>query len=123
MRRIRQWQKVGAGVGLFALVLQLWLSFGHTHAEAGAPAQIETAALSTSNDHDDGEATLHRDLCAICVTAQLLSSSFAPAVPAAAYVPAFGAIDPAPFAVERTTGTTPPRAFLARAPPRLIASV
>ena len=53
MQRIRQWRKTGAALGLFALVLQLWLSFGHVHAEAGTSPQIEAAALSTPDDHDD----------------------------------------------------------------------
>ena len=119
MSRIRQWRKTGAALGLFALVLQLWLSFGHVHAEHVAAAQIETAALAAPSGHDD-DATLHRDLCAICVTAQLLSSSPVPSAPVLTDLPAIAVADHAPL-VGRSTPATAPRRFLARASPRLIA--
>ena len=115
MNRIRQWRKTGAALGLFAFVLQLWLSFGHVHAESVAPAQTETAALSAPGDHDD-DTTLHRDLCAICVTAQLLSSSLVPSAPVLIHLPATAAVDPKPLMEQSAPGTTP-RRFLARAPP------
>jgi hypothetical protein len=113
MNGIRQWRKTGAALGLFAFVLQFWLSFAHVHAESVAPAQIETTALSTPGDDD---ATLHRDLCAICVTAQLLSSSLVPSAPILIHLPATAAVDPKPL-MERTAPGPTPRRFHARAPP------
>ena len=114
MNRIRQWRKTGAALGLFALVMQLWLSFGHVHAEGVAAAQIETASLSAPDDHDD--ATLHRDLCAICVTAHLLGSSLAPAAPVLTDRPAIAAAGHT-LLLGQITPATAPRRFLARAPP------
>jgi hypothetical protein len=114
MKPIRQWRKTGAALGLFALALQLWLSFGHVHTESVATAQIEATALSAPGDHDD--AALHRDLCAICVTAQLLASSLVPLAPALPLRPAIIAAGHTPLVGPSTPGKAP-RRFLARAPP------
>jgi hypothetical protein len=69
-------------LALFALALQLYLSFGHIHAEdlglappAGVIAQAGAAGHDGGSgpaDHDD------HDVCAICVTLGLTASSVVP---------------------------------------------
>ena len=115
MNRVRQGRKTGAVLGLFALVLQLWLSFGHVHAASAAATHTENTALSEPDDHG-GEPTLHRELCAICVTGQLLASSSVPPAPVLTHRPAVTAVDHTPLAGRSTPGEAP-RRFLARAPP------
>jgi hypothetical protein len=84
MRWIRMNRKWGGRLALFALALQLILSFGHIHAEdlglAAPPQAIASHALTPANDdgttppHDQGDA------CAICVTLSLSATSLLPVV-------------------------------------------
>jgi hypothetical protein len=116
MSRIRQWRKTGAAAGLFALVLQLWLSFGHVHVESFAPAQVSAVtALSAPDEHDD-DANHHREFCAIYASLHLLASSFVPTAPALT-PPDFTASAGIGLPAHDVTPATAPRRFLARAPP------
>ena len=85
MRRMsRKW---GGCLALFALALQLILSFGHVHAEdLGFAARAEAVAshvqASANNDdsppprdHDDAH-----DICAICIALSLSATSLLPVV-------------------------------------------
>lgn len=72
MKRLRSKAKTLSMLALFALALQLGLSFGHFHHDAARAGQIEISdhapAAAPDTDHDSKD---HRDLCAICVTAAL----------------------------------------------------
>ncbi len=87
MRWFRTQRGFGSGLALFALTLQLVLSFGHVHlygvrggsatatvmAGAKAPASLPSPAQYPANDADD--------YCAICAAIHLTATSFLPQVP------------------------------------------
>ena len=86
MRWIRMNRQLGARLALFALALQLVLSFGHIHAGdlgIAAPANATSIAHNPANgegsppplDRDD-----RNDVCAICATLSLTSTSLLPIV-------------------------------------------
>jgi hypothetical protein len=78
-------QRVGC-IALFALALQLVLSFGHVHREdfAGALSPRSAASLSQSawSEADASGSSGHgshaHDICAICATVSLTSTSLPP---------------------------------------------
>jgi hypothetical protein len=83
MRWFRTNRKFGGRLALFALALQLYLSFGHIHREdiygpwipgvAAAAAPAPTAdATSTPTDRSSKHAA---DYCEICATISLLGTS------------------------------------------------
>jgi hypothetical protein len=81
----------GGGLALFALTLQLWLSFAHIHAEdiygpAKLPLSSATQIASLSADAAKlrpAQRASHQgaDICAICATIYLLGSSATPQAP------------------------------------------
>jgi hypothetical protein len=116
MRWVRRWLRPGAALALWALALQLWLGFGHIHAEDVAPAPQTTAAAAQQDgtghpalpgDHDD---------CPICSVMHLAGAVVLPAPPALAAleVPRFTLLPAAHAAI---TFAAAPSAFNARAPP------
>ena len=107
--------RFGGWLALFALGLQLFLSFGHEHAEDFAAARTAVAQNQTApqnapgGDHDDG--------CAICAVMHMVRTSLLPVAPSVA-LPAD--ILSAVFAAADLTAL-PPLArqfFQARAPPQ-----
>jgi hypothetical protein len=113
MKWVRSKIKLGARTALFALAVQLVLSFGHFHpiAAQAAPSIQSTQQLPApdSDHHPD-------DFCAICAVIALASTAMAAAPPAL----------PLPQAVElprRTAATAflhlhaTRTAFQSRAPP------
>ena len=112
--------RFGSSLALFALALQLTLSFGHVHAEDFAPAAGIQATVDA--DHDAGnpaEPDHHgrsHDDCAICATTALLATLVIPPPPAldlpATY--SFAFLDEA---IVRDWIGAAPRLFQARAPP------
>lgn len=78
-----------AGLGLFALLLQLILSFGHVHvrefiaASAAADASVPhvTASKSTAATQEQTPSKLPDDDCPICATMHLTASGLLPAPP------------------------------------------
>ncbi len=121
MRWVRDHLCWGSRLALFALALQLVLSFGHIHAEdlgLAAPAALTYAQSGAADGgapspQDPGHA---HDVCAICAALNLTATSFIPVVAvlvlpvAQAWVwsPAIAAA-PAQFDLARS--------FQARAPP------
>jgi hypothetical protein len=87
MRWIRVNRQWGGRLALFALALQLILSFGHVHAEdlglaTAAEAVASHAQTFANNDgppppreHDDAH-----DVCAICIALSLSATSSLPVV-------------------------------------------
>jgi hypothetical protein len=78
----------GGGLALFALALQLWLSFAHIHPEdiygpaklpLSSAAQIASQPANAAKLLPAQRASHHgTDICAICATIYLLSSSATP---------------------------------------------
>jgi DUF2946 family protein len=117
----------GAWLALLALTLQLALSFGHLHARDISVSGIVAAKASIDSWHRQAGAELSKqspskladddELCPICFSGFLLSTSFVPAAPQPPLAFAFESID---HRVARTIGfvaaarRTP---FQPRAPP------
>jgi hypothetical protein len=116
MQWVRSNIKFGARAALFALVVQLALSFGHFHAIAAktiAPSIQSTQQLPAPGHDQDRHPD---DLCAICATIALASTAVAATPPALPIPPTFELTArpaTATFAVPRTTRA----AFQSRAPP------
>jgi hypothetical protein len=125
MRWVRANRKFGGRLALFALAVQLTLSFGHIHPEdifgparVAADASIAVPAADHSGPLSTDQHSSHNDdYCAICATMYLLASSSVPEPPQ---------LLPLPFAsqpIEHFDGVTavfiaprrPP--FQSRAPP------
>jgi hypothetical protein len=84
IRMNRQWS---GRLALFALALQLVLSFGHIHADdLGLAAPAAAAALHAPPTNGDGTPPQDQrdahDICAICVTLSLSATSLLPVVAA-----------------------------------------
>jgi hypothetical protein len=118
MHWVRKTRRFGSWLALFALALQLVLSFGHIHAEDFAPTSIQTAADSghhagTPADPDhDGD---HHD-CPICATMAMLASLVVP-LPPVVPLPAHETFIVAAETEKQPIFGPPPRQFQARAPP------
>lgn len=113
---MRRKTSFGGWLALFALGLQLALSFGHIHAEDFAAANVAAAGQSQNapdGDHHDND----HDGCAICAVMHMAATSLVPAPPCVALPPAVA------FAtlVTLDRAALPPAArqpFQARAPPQ-----
>jgi hypothetical protein len=89
MRWFRSNRRSGGGLALFALVLQLVVSFGHVHVTDLVPvaaATIRTGAAAPSGDAPTPAAPVKKsnganDVCAICALIQLVNSSVASSAP------------------------------------------
>jgi Protein of unknown function (DUF2946) len=84
-RSIRQW---GAALGLFALLLQSGLAFGHIHPEdllggasAGVADQIAGKAQPAGDDQDRHSPGAPHDDCPICAVMHLAGISVQPVPP------------------------------------------
>jgi hypothetical protein len=83
MRLIRNNRSFGSWAALFALAVQLGLSFGHVHLEdiKGPSAAIPTSVDGSPNvPADDDHGAPGHDFCAICASLSLTSSSVLPTV-------------------------------------------
>jgi hypothetical protein len=85
MRWVRVNRRVGAWAALFALTLQITLSFGHVHLAKFATSSSPAAGMSLAQaaGRDGGPANPPRhtganDFCAICATIALVASSVLP---------------------------------------------
>jgi hypothetical protein len=89
MRWFRSNRKFSGRLALFALALQLVLSFGHIHFQnifgygpAGAAASALAPATEKSPALPSDQPSKHSDdYCAICATMSLLGNSFAAQAP------------------------------------------
>jgi hypothetical protein len=89
MRWFRSNRKISGQLALFALALQLVLSFGHIHLQdiygygpAGAAASALAPATEKSPSLPSDQPSRHSgDYCAICATMSLLGNSFVAQAP------------------------------------------
>ena len=82
MHWIRKNSRFGAWAAVFALAIQLVLSFGHVHLDNFQGTSSVTASASQPQPNtpaDDDRGTGH-DFCAICAAINLTSSSVLPTV-------------------------------------------
>lgn len=116
MQWVRSNIRLGARVAMFALAIQLVLSFGHFHAIASQAApSIQSAQQQLPAQNPDSDQHSD-DVCAICAVVSLANTAVAAAPPALPIPQAFKLAQPATnttFAHPRPTRT----AFQSRAPP------
>ena len=86
MRWVREHRLIGTRLALFALALQLILSFGHVHSEdfgfVGPAHAVTVSAPSTGAPAGDLDEAPGHDYCALCATLALASTLTLPAPPA-----------------------------------------
>src|SRR5262245_56021719 len=118
MRGLRSIRRLGAGLGLFALLLQLALAFGHIHHDdlLGEPAIAAVGDSQQASGGPDRHGPGAPHDCPICAAMHLAGTIVLPdapvlAVPAQFAVAALPATDLAPTLVPRRP------AFRTRAPP------
>ena len=115
MQWVRSNIRFGARLALFALVVQLVLSFGHFHAIAAQTTpSIQSSQQLPAPSHDTDQHP--DDFCAICAVVALASTAIAATPPALAIPQAFELVRPpidATFAHLRSARA----AFQSRAPP------
>jgi hypothetical protein len=82
MHWIRRNSHFGSWAAIFALAIQLVLSFGHIHLQNLQSSSAATAWSSQPqpNTSDDDDRGTGHDFCAICVALNLTSSSVLPTV-------------------------------------------
>jgi hypothetical protein len=123
MRRLRSIKHFGAGLGLFALLLQLALAFGHLHPEdlpgaaaAAVAEKVAGKALPAGTDPDGHAPGAPHDDCPICAVMHLAGTIVLPEPPALALPVPFGVVT---FASADLVATVIPRRlpFQTRAPP------
>lgn len=122
MRRLRSIRRFGAGLGLFALLLQLALSFGHVHPEdllgtsaAGVQAVAGKAQAARIDQERRAPGAPHDD-CPICSVMHLAGTIVLPDPPALASPTQFTV---AVFSTDDLVAVVVPRRppFQTRAPP------
>ena len=122
MRGLRSIRRFGAGLGLFALLLQLALSFGHVHPEdlgasaAGIVDKIAGKAQPASPAQDRHAPGAPHDDCPICAVMHLAGTIVLPDPPALALPTQFTV---AVFSTDDLIAVVVPRRlpFQTRAPP------
>jgi hypothetical protein len=102
MRWFRSIRRVGAGLGLFALLLQLVLAFGHIHADdllprpfAGVVDQVGDNATPPAGPDRQAPGAPHDD-CPICAVMHLAGTIVVPDTPVLAVPTQFATLTFAP---------------------------
>lgn len=103
-------------LALFALALQLGLSFGHTHHDV-AVAGISASQFQASTPDADHDQDIHRDLCVICATVAMAHTIVAAAPPSLTLPLTVTALQTA-FHPEAIAADSRRGAFRSRAPPQ-----
>ena len=119
MQWLRSRMRLGSWLALFALALQLTLTFGHVHADGlpgGSSTRIGALATGPGPAGDDGPNAAD-DYCALCALTHLAGTLLLPS-PAALSLPAFFTQlrDRQP-ALRIALPASPSAPFAARAPP------
>jgi hypothetical protein len=106
--------RYAVGVALFALTLQLALSFGHTHA---LHTPQPTASLTAQADGSSPPANHDDDYCSICAVLVLLTNAQTASAPVVV-PPAMLAAAEQPSLSETILSGSQRAAFRSRAPPQ-----
>jgi hypothetical protein len=108
-----------AGFGLFALALQLVLSFGHVHErDLGRPlAAGQTALGQSSSVPERNPSGLPDDECPICATMHMVAAGLMPAPPTALCPTDLAQVLQRGLVEEFNLGVTRHILFQTRAPP------
>ena len=126
-RMLRRWfrsnTRFGSRLALFALAIQIILSFGHVHYDGLPPASakamplaiVDAAALSTSGPNHKSNGSVDFD-CPICALIQMISTS-APSTPPGLPLLAVFSLFRLEASVELALAASPHFLFHARAPP------
>jgi hypothetical protein len=115
MQWVRSNIRLGARLALFALTVQLLLSFGHFHAVvAQTTPSIQSSQQLPAPSHDSDQHP--DDFCAICAVMALASTAVAAAPPALPHPPTFEHAHLTMLAL-LTTPRSAHTAFRSRAPP------
>jgi hypothetical protein len=83
MHWIRRNSHFGSGAAMFALAIQLILSFAHIHLkdiQGSSAVIVSLSQLQPNIPNDDDGGTTGQDFCAICLALNLTSSSVLPTV-------------------------------------------
>jgi hypothetical protein len=118
--RLWRLRRIGtAGLGLFALLLQLFLSFGHVHTRDLIAPRTSIAAVgkSTAPGPEQIPSRLPEDDCPICATMHLAASGLLPTPPMVAGPAQFAQVLHQTFIEEFNLGITRHILFQTRAPP------
>jgi hypothetical protein len=104
-------------LALFALAVQLGMSFGHVHASTFGPVSAKATLSHPSSPGTDGDRDNGNDGCAVCATiamANALVDSAPPALPLPVLV------RPSSFLIAAALDSPQPQrlSFQSRAPPR-----
>jgi hypothetical protein len=115
-------QVVTAGVGVFALLLQLFLSFGHVHARDPFAARVllsqrQAAVDKSSPGQNQVPSGIPSDDCPICATLHMAGSGLLPALPVVEHPAEFADISHHAFLETIILGVTRHFLFQTRAPP------
>jgi Protein of unknown function (DUF2946) len=123
MRRLRSIRRFGAGLGLFALLLQLALSFDHVHPEdllgasaTGIAEKVAGKAQPARTEQNRHVPGAPHDDCPICAVMHLAGTIVLPAPPGLALPSQFTV---AVFSTDDLVAVVVPRRppFQTRAPP------
>ena len=121
--RLQRLKRMGtAGLGLFALVLQLVLSFGHVHArELMAPRAFAAGAVVSKSSSTPAQGQipsgLPEDDCPICATMHMAASALPPVSPSMAGPVGFAKVLQRTSLEAFSLGVTRHILFQTRAPP------
>jgi hypothetical protein len=121
MKWVRAKAKRLSLLALFALAIQLGLSFGHMHRDLSWPTSHTQAVASSSSSSIPANQPDADDICAICFTVALASSVMHSAPPVLAVPAQFSRVT---FDNSSLSSPSLPRlaAFRSRAPPLLTRS-
>ena len=121
-----QWFRTNIGLGsrlaLFALAVQVMLSFGHVHGFGLAPTNAGASVLADESSAAPGGAPAHKPDgtgdpgCAICALIQLAATSTPSSAPALPLPVRLDRVRP-DIPIELAVATALPFPFRARAPP------
>lgn len=119
MRWIRSHRRLGARLALFALAVQIVVSFGHVHLDKLASSAPVISLLTANHDQTPASPGHHSgagDVCAICAVIGLVASSVLPEAAQLSPPAAAPADWPHEFAAAPPL-SDPHHSFQARAPP------
>jgi hypothetical protein len=117
MRWVRSQVRGGAYLALFALALQLVVSFAHVHLHGTAPLTASVSAqVAADAPEDPGSNGIIVDRCAVCTLIQM-AGALVPAASPSLPLPVI--VSPLRLAagIDRERPASPPPLFQARAPP------